>query len=137
MTQRKPTELKVLAGTVRPDREEAPVSSPLPRLEVVPSPPDWLTDPAAVREWWAIAPMLVNCGLLRSTMVTALGHLCMCHAQLIAKYRAGEDPKAALVANYQRFAGLFGLTPVDAKRVPTGDGKSKPNPFARFKRWPS
>jgi len=84
VSQRKPPKLKALAGTGRTDREASNVSSLLPKLEVVPSPPDWLTDPAAVREWANLAPLLVACGVLRATMVSSLGHLCQLHAALLA-----------------------------------------------------
>ena len=50
-SQRKPPELKALAGTDRADREASNVSSFSPKLEIVPSPPYWLADTAAVREW--------------------------------------------------------------------------------------
>lgn len=133
MTQRKPPELKALAGTDRQDRAESGISSLLPRLDVAPSPPDWLTLPEAVREWSALAPTLVACALLRPTMVSSLGHLCQLHAVLVEAYRAGEPPKAALVAAYTRLAGLFGLTAVDARRLPSPDRARGQNRFAKFK----
>lgn len=132
MTQRKPPELKSLAGTARPDREAATVSSLLPRMEAVPSPPDWLTDPEAVREWSYLAPSLVACGVLRATMVSSLAHLCQLHAALIRAARSDQPTNAALYAAYTRLAGLFGLTAVDARRLPAAE-RPQANKFSGLK----
>lgn len=133
MTQPKPTELKLLGGTARPDREQASVASLLPRMEAVPPPPEWLTLPAAVREWNVIAPMLVECGVMRPTMLSTLGHVCMLHAHLLAAYEAGETPRAALVAQYRALAGSFGLTAVDSRRMPPSETRRAPSIFERLK----
>ncbi len=132
MTQQLPEAIKALRGTDRSDRAVASVSSLLPRMTAVPSPPDWLTDPAAVREWNELAPSLYACGVLRVTMVSSLAHLCQIHAALIASYRTPEGPKAALVATYTRLAGLFGLTAVDARRLPAPEKPRLENKFAKF-----
>jgi phage terminase small subunit len=133
MTQRAPDALKALRGTVRPDRTVASVSSLLPKMDVVPSPPDWMTDPAAVREWSELAPQLVACGVLRVTMVSSLAHLCQLHAALLAGYRSGEEPKAALFTAYTRLAGLFGLTAVDARRLHK-DEPRKPSKYGDLRK---
>lgn len=133
MTQSKPPELKALAGTGRPDREQNSIASLLPRLDVVPSPPEWLTDPIAVREWAELAPMLVSCRVLRASMCSTLGHLCQLHSALIHGYRSGEPPRAALVAAYTRLAGLFGLTAVDSRRLPTPEKTRDEGKFSRVR----
>ncbi|MCC7200950.1 MAG: hypothetical protein IT483_15690 [Gammaproteobacteria bacterium] len=130
--RRKPPELKSLAGTARPDRDTANVASLLPRMDVVPAPPDWLTLPAAVAEWNRVAPLLVSVGILKATMTSTLGHLCQLHGRLLSNYAHGLEPKAALVAQYIRLSSLFGLTAIDATRLPR-PVESKRNPFRDFK----
>jgi hypothetical protein len=133
MTQRVHEAVKRLRGSARSDRAEASVSSLLPRIDCVPCPPDWLTDPAAVREFTELAPSLAAAGVLKATMVSSLGHLCQVHAALIAGYRTGEPPKASLVAAYTRLAGLFGLTAVDVRRLPAPAKPQRPGTFARIR----
>ena len=61
---RKPTSLKVVAGTDRPCRrpESAPVE--IPALDHIPDPPDWLPNAHAVNEWQRLAPILTANKLL-------------------------------------------------------------------------
>jgi hypothetical protein len=59
----KPAQLKIVSGTVRPDRE-APPSVVFDPLAGVPDPVDWLPNAHAVSEWRRLAPVLVANKLL-------------------------------------------------------------------------
>ena len=63
MPARKPTRMKVLAGTLRPDRTNPREPQP-PVAE--PAPPAWL-DRAALALWNELAPQLVELGVLTVT----------------------------------------------------------------------
>ncbi|MFH7391160.1 hypothetical protein, partial [Pseudomonas syringae group genomosp. 7] len=54
---RKPTALKVVAGTDRPDREAA-AAAELPLVPDVPPAPDWMPNAHARKEWERLAPIL-------------------------------------------------------------------------------
>lgn len=116
---RKPTSLKVVAGTDRPDRDPAPASD-LPLVEDIPSPPDWLPNAHARKEWERLAPILHANKLLTEAGLSALGQLCALHGKTVQLYAAGEAPVASMVAQLRGLMNDFGLTPV-------AQGKVKPN----------
>ena len=95
---RKPTSLKVVAGTDRPCRrpESAPVE--MPALDHIPDPPDWLPNAHAVKEWQRLAPILTANKLLTEAGLSALGQLCALHGKVVQLYAAGEAPVASMVA---------------------------------------
>lgn len=74
---RKPTHLKVLQGTYRPDR--APKNEPMPDPET-PSCPSWL-HPEAKREWRRLVPHLEKLGLLTRVDRAALAAYCQLYAR--------------------------------------------------------
>ena len=128
---RKPTSLKVVAGTDRPCRrpESAPVE--IPALDHIPDPPDWLTNAHAVKEWQRLAPILTANKLLTEAGLSALGQLCALHGKVVQLYAAGEAPVASMVAQLRGLMNDFGLTPVAQGKVrPGGDEKKPGNKFA-------
>lgn len=130
---RRPSTLKVISGTTRPDRE-AQAGVDLPSLSAVPPPPDWMPNAHAVREWQRLAPILVANKLLAEPDLGALGHLCALHGKIVQLWTAGETPTGHLLAQFNTLAGAFGLSPAWRGKVkPIGD-KGSENPFAKFKR---
>lgn len=129
--QRKPTSLKVVAGTDRPCRrpESAPVE--IPALDHIPDPPDWLPNAHAVKEWQRLAPILTANKLLTEAGLSALGQLCALHGKVVQLYAAGEAPVASMVAQLRGLMNDFGLTPVAQGKVKAGGDETKAgNKFA-------
>ena len=128
---RKPTSLKVVAGTDRPCRrpESAPVE--MPALDHTPDPPDWLPNAHAVKEWQRLAPILTANKLLTEAGLSALGQLCALHGKVVQLYAAGEAPVASMVAQLRGLMNDFGLTPVAQGKVKAGGDETKAgNKFA-------
>ncbi|TIE21001.1 hypothetical protein DI041_04000 [Stenotrophomonas maltophilia] len=127
---RKPTALKVVAGTDRPDRE-APAAAELPLVSDVPPAPDWLPNAHAHKEWERLAPILHANKLLTEAGLSALGQLCALHGKTVQLYAAGEAPVASMVAQLRGLMNDFGLTPVAQGKVkPNGDTAKPSNAFA-------
>ena len=127
---RKPTALKVVAGTDRPDRE-APVAAELPLVSDVPPAPDWMPNAHARKEWERLAPILHANKLLTEAGLSALGQLCALHGKTVQLYAAGEAPVASMVAQLRGLMNDFGLTPVAQGKVkPNGDTEKTGNAFA-------
>ena len=122
---RKPTSLKVVAGTDRPCRrpESAPVE--MPALDHIPDPPDWLPNAHAVKEWERLAPILTANKLLTEAGLSALGQLCALHGKVVQLYAAGEAPVASMVAQLRGLMNDFGLTPVAQGKVKAGGDETK------------
>ena len=128
---RKPTSLKVVAGTDQPCRrpESAPVE--MPALDHIPDPPDWLPNAHAVKEWQRLAPILTANKLLTEAGLSALGQLCALHGKVVQLYSAGEAPVASMVAQLRGLMNDFGLTPVAQGKVKGGGDETKAgNKFA-------
>jgi phage terminase small subunit len=126
---RKPTPLKVVAGTARADREPASFVD-LPLVDEIPLPPDWLPNAHATKEWERLAPILVANRLLTEAGTVALAHLCAMHGKVVQLYAAGEAPNASMVAQLRGLANDFGLTPVSQGKVrPAGDERRPGNKF--------
>lgn len=127
---RKPTALKVVAGTDRPDRE-APAAAELPLVSDVPPAPDWMPNVHARKEWERLAPILHANKLLTEAGLSALGQLCALHGKTVQLYAAGEAPVASMVAQLRGLMNDFGLTPVAQGKVkPNGDTEKPGNAFA-------
>ena len=127
---RKPSSLKVVAGTDRPDRAPPP-SVELPVVEGVPEPPDWLANAHAIREWNRLAPILTANKLLTEAAISTLGMLCSLHGKIVQLYAAGESPNGHMMAQYRGLANDFGLTPVAQGKVKPSGEERKSNPFAQ------
>ncbi|HIE5650279.1 TPA: hypothetical protein ACXNQV_002136 [Stenotrophomonas maltophilia] len=127
---RKPTALKVVAGTDRPDRE-TPDAAELPLVSDVPPAPDWMPNAHARKEWERLAPILHANKLLTEAGLSALGQLCALHGKAVQLYAAGEAPVASMVAQLRGLMNDFGLTPVAQGKVkPSGDAEKTGNAFA-------
>lgn len=132
---KKPHNLKVVAGTARPDRDGPPLVE-LPVVADAPPAPDWLPNSHAVREWERLAPILVANRLLTEAGLSALGQLCALHGSLVQQWAAGLPPNASMVSQYRGLANDFGLTPVAQGKVrPHGD-KPVENEFTNNGRKP-
>lgn len=127
---KKPTSLKVVAGTERKDRA-APDALELPTISEVPEPPDWLPNSHAIKEWNRLAPILVANKLLTEAGLSAFGMLCSLHGKLVQLWSAGEAPVASMVSQYRNLINDFGLTPVAQGKVkPMGEEPAK-NKFSQ------
>lgn len=127
---RKPTSLKVVAGTDRPDRDP-PEAVDLPLVSGVPLAPDWLPNAHAIKEWDRLAPILHANKLLTEAGLSALGQLCALHGKTVQLYAAGEAPVASMVAQLRGLMNDFGLTPVAQGKVRSSGEADKPgNAFA-------
>ncbi|MDG5973717.1 hypothetical protein H010_00550 [Hydrogenophaga taeniospiralis CCUG 15921] len=109
----KPYALKLITGSRRLGRPVA--TAALPLLQHTPAPPDWLLNAEAVREWHRLVPILMNCGLLNAASSVVLGHLCCVHGAICRTLSAGQQPRAAMVAQYRMMLNDFGLTPATAR----------------------
>lgn len=133
---KKPHNLKVVAGTARPDRDGPPLVD-LPVVAEAPPAPDWLPNAHAVKEWNRLAPILVANKLLTEAGLSALGHMCALHGKLNQLWAAGEAPNASMLAQYRGLANDFGLTPVAQGKVrPHGDTPAE-NEFSGNGRKPA
>lgn len=127
---RKPTSLKVVAGTDRPDRDP-PEAVDLPLVSDVPQAPDWLPNAHAIKEWDRLAPILHANRLLTEAGLSALGQLCALHGKTVQLYAAGEAPVASQVAQLRGLMNDFGLTPAAQGKVrSSGDAEKTGNAFA-------
>ena len=126
---RKPTNLKVVAGTARPDRLGPPIVD-LPLVDNVPQAPDWMPNAHAIKEWNRLAPILHANKLLTEAGLSTLGQLCALYGKVVQLYAAGEAPVASMVAQLRALSNDFGLTPVAQGKVrPNGDTEKPSNPF--------
>lgn len=130
---KRPTHLKAISGTERPDRA-APVGVVLPTLDAVPAPVDWLPNAHATNEWRRLAPILVANKLLTEADLSAFGHLCALHGKMVQLWSAGESPTGHMVAQYNALAAAFGLSPAWRGKVKPVADKEKGNAFGQFKR---
>lgn len=126
---RKPTPLKVVAGTDRPDRAD-PAGVDLPSIDSLPPPPDWLVNAHAGTEYQRLGPLLVNNGLLTEAGLMTFVHYCNIHGQLVRLWAAGMEPTGHLLSQYRGLANDFGLTPVAQGKVKPSGEKPKANAFA-------
>lgn len=128
---RKPHQLKVVAGTDRPDRQGAdPIDLPL--VSEIPEAPDWLPNKFAIEEWDRLANILFNNGLLTEGGLMPLATLCSLHGKIAQLWMAGETPTGHLIAQYRAMVNDFGLTPVAQTKVrPSGDNNKPGNKFSK------
>lgn len=126
---RKPTRLKVLEGTDRPDRAhpepDIPEASDL-------SAPDWLNGPDAADLWTKLAGLLGKVRVLSEGDLDALGHLCNLHGRCVRLWRAGESPTAAELTQLRMLFGEFGLTPATRSKAGQLGKEHDENPFNKL-----
>ena len=130
---KKPTQLKIVSGTVRADRE-APPAVVFDPLAGVPDPVDWLPNAHAVSEWRRLAPVLVANRLLAAADLSTFGHMCALHGKMVQLWAAGEAPTGHMVAQYNALAAAFGLSPAWRGKVKPIDDTDSTNKFSKFKK---
>ena len=80
--------------------------------------------------WEKLTGLFQPIALLTEADLTALGHLCNAHGDLLKLYRAGMEPTAAQYSQMRYILAEFGLTPASRSKVkPSGSGKPQ-NAFA-------
>jgi hypothetical protein len=127
---RKPAQLKVVAGTDRPDRA-VPEPVDLPLVDGVPDAPGWLPNPHAIAEWNRLAPILSGVGLLTEGGLSALAVLCGVHGEIVDGWTRKNAPTGHMLAQYRALVNDFGLTPVAQGKVKgNGEGSKSGNKFA-------
>lgn len=133
---KKPTSLKVVAGTERRDRAAPPLVDLLV-IDQVPKHPDWLPNAHAVKEWKRLAPILVANKLLTEGGLSALGMLCALHGKIVQLFAAGEAPTGHMVAQWRNITNDFGLTPVAQGKVKPTESEPAMNKFSQRGKRPS
>ena len=113
---KKPNSLKVVAGTIRKDRDLFQPINMTPITDI-PSAPDWLPNAHAVKEWLRLAPILVANKLLTEGSLSALGMLCALHGKIVQLYAAGEAPTGHMLAQWRSVNNDFGLSPAAQGKV--------------------
>jgi phage terminase small subunit len=136
MRPKKPSQLKIVAGTTRPDRPEIPAVE-LPVIDRVPDAPDWLPNAHAVKEWTRLAPIMVANKLLTEGGLSALGHLCSLHGKIVQLYAAGEAPNANMIGQWRSLTNDFGLTPAAQGKVRAVAAEPAGNKFANRGKKPA
>ena len=151
---RKPTSLKIIAGTARPDRINA--NEPQPARGRPPCPRDLKGE--ARRQWKHFADLLTDLRVLTIADGTALRSLAEAAADLAAARQALADrggaltyenitaaggvtirpyPELKLIAEadkrLQGWLSRFGLSPVDRSKVSAAPPPPDTNPFSKFR----
>jgi hypothetical protein len=104
-----PAHLKLLRGTLmRPPPQDASTPA-LPVLDVEPSPPPWLKDAEALREWKRLAPVLTANRLLHEGNIGLLAQLCAVHGRLVKIWSSEGSANAALVMTYRMLSNSLGM----------------------------
>lgn len=115
-----PLELKVLAGTDRPDRDgKVDAVGPEPEFEKVaelPNAPQWLNADGAGM-WKMLGGQLVRCGVMQSPDLYAFQQLCYAWQRFIAKAKSGEPIPPSEHSNLNALFNAFGVTPSARRRV--------------------
>lgn len=127
----KPPELKLVQGTARKDRKTERVVKPVDGKLVMPK---WL-NAAAKKVWKRKVAVYEKRGQSVVGCEDALAQYCALEAKLIALWKAGETPMAALVTQHRIWAAEFYDTPASqVRRVPKGDGTpGQPQPDEEFR----
>lgn len=143
----KPTQLKILQGTDRPDRRNAAEPSPEPHL---PAPPKHLPDAAKV-EYRRLGRQLLAQRVMTDLDRNALALYCLAWARaadaqaMLAKYgEVVETPQGfpvqspylqiynKAVEQMVKLGGAFGLEPSSRSRIKAAPAEDKRDPFAEF-----
>lgn len=127
---RKPTapNLKVLAGTDRPDRE-APEAPEYELIEKFPPAPQHL-NPDGVEMWNNLGPQLVRARVLQVVDLYSLEQLCFSWQRFRQKAKAGMELTAAEDTALKALFSEFGMTPASRRKVSSGAERPKGNKFA-------
>src|SRR5258708_4667356 len=120
--------LRVLRGTATGRLPVAPAASGLLPLNATPSPPAWMSDPEARREWRRLAPILVTTRLLNDGNIGLLAQACAAHGRLCAIWSSGATANTALIMSYRTMLNSLGLLAWNPPPAP-----KRLNPFAKFR----
>ena len=123
-----PTNLKVLAGTVRPSREVPDVPE-FDLVEHFPSAPQHL-NVDGMTMWSQLGPQLVAAKVLQVVDLYHLEQLCFAWQRFRMKAKAGMDITAAEDTALKALFSEFGMTPASRRRVSAGAEKPKANKFS-------
>jgi len=122
-----PTGLKVLAGTIRPDRE-VPDMPEFDLIEKFPDPPPHLGVDG--KEMWNnLGPQLVRAKVLQIVDLYALEQLCGFWEMIRKKMKAGMETNAAEQTALKALFSEFGMTPASRRKVSSGADKKPKNKF--------
>lgn len=91
----KPSEVKRLEGTYRPDRAAKAEMKPPP---AIPAPPDWLKD-AARQEWERVVPVLAELGVLTAVDGAVLEAFCANYGMAV-EYQQKADAEPMVETMY-------------------------------------
>jgi P27 family predicted phage terminase small subunit len=151
---RKPTALKLVTGTLRPDRFNSREPQPKRKRPVMPA----TLSAGAKKAWRQFAKLLDELGVLTTADTAALGNLCEAAADLETARAAlaarpgltyenvtaaggvthRAYPEVALVRDAERrvhrWLAAFGLTPADRSKVSIADVGKDEDPAAKFLR---
>lgn len=133
MTARKPSALKLLSGTFRPDRAR---NEPQPPVGA--TPPPYLPSSGPARAAWdRLAPGLIETRVLTEADAEALAIGCMALAEFLSARRRKAEWRRADSA-WKRYTSIlkdFGLTPASRTRVAAVPA-SPSDPLAEWERKP-
>jgi hypothetical protein len=127
---RLPANLKAIRGTARPSRDDTILVQP---VDVLPAPPTWLKNPAAIAEWHRLTNILVPAGILNEAALSLLAHACALHGALQNQWASGEVPQGHHLAQLRHMLRELGIIYGNAS---TEHG-AKPNRFSKNGRRPS
>ena len=121
---KKPTNIKAIRGTVRPDRvPEGGIEAPT--LDEMPEVPDWLPNIHAVKEWEKLGPVLIGLKLLTVHNLGPFAQLCALQGKIVQLWSAGETPTGHMLSQYIKLVQEFGMTPASQSRVKATDSDGK------------
>lgn len=137
----KPTALKLIQGTSRPDRD--PVDAPnFEQVEEFPAAPQHLNADGAAA-WNDLGPKLVAAGVLQVVDLYALEQACYAWQRFRKKAKADMDITASEDNALKSLLSEFGMTPAARRRVasnlvdPDAPKKPKGNAFAGIGKRPT
>lgn len=127
---RKPTapQLKVLAGTTRPDREVTDA----PEFDLIddfPAAPQHLNVDGS-EMWKSLGHQLVAARVLQVVDLYSLEQLCFAWQCFRKKAKADMESTAAETTALKALFSEFGMTPASRRKVSSGSEKPKGNAFA-------
>lgn len=127
---RKPTapNLKVLAGTTRPDREEKDAPE-FDLIEDFPDAPQHLNRDGA-EMWERLGRQLVAAKVLQVVDLYSLEQLCFAWQCFRKKAKADMEATAAETTALKALFSEFGMTPASRRKVSSGGEQKKGNAFA-------
>jgi hypothetical protein len=101
--------LKLLRGTLARIPQGTSATDALSPINAVPSPPGWLTNVDAAREWNRLASVLTANRLLHEGNIRLLAQLCAVHGRLVKIWSSEGSANAALVMTYRMLSNSPGM----------------------------